>query len=133
MLELESYSIIRVLREILSRAVASRFLKNIILWLAPPLRRARDHIHSQNRVIETGRQDLAAAIAERDNARARIAELEARVEQLSAPRPLATPQAALDEIEHLKREVLKLEVAHHNAVELANDVLAQLPRLQRAR
>lgn len=133
MLELESYSIIRVLREIVSRAVASRFLKDIILWLAPPLRRARAHIHSQNRMIEAGRQDLAAAIAERDNARNRIAELEARVEQLSASQSVATPQAALDEIERLKLEVLKLEAAHHNAVELANDVLAQLPRLQRGR
>lgn len=72
-------------------------------------------------------------IVERDNALNRIAELETRVERLSSPQPAVTPQAALDEIERLKQEVLKLEAAHHNAVELANDVLAQLPRLQRAR
>lgn len=112
--------------------MASHFFKNMVLALVPPLRRARDHIHHQNRLIETARQDVAAAIAERDAARSRVAELEADLEKGSAPQPAVPPEALLNELDRLRREVQSLDAAHYHAVELNNDLLAQLPRLSRA-
>jgi len=105
-------------------------LKSVAM-MVPQLRRVREHIHRLDALYRQAQQEANTAAHERDEARARVLELEQALAEAQAaasetpPAPVDNSMAEL--VEALRQELVQLEAAYRASVQLNNELMGRLP------
>ena len=107
--------------------IRAEMLKRIAM-MVPQVRRVREHIHRLDHLYRQALKEAGAAAQERDEARARVAELERALAEAQAAQAVTVDDGSAQLIEALHQELQQLEVAYRASVQLNNELMKQLPR-----